>query len=99
MSFQYDTIKERLLVLTSCLYLSTILNDVEPELGVTTLNNIVDNIDQCGQQNIVQSCMFSSTLLGKRLGFMIGLLKKRYILVCNSFLRKPISMDYCLSLL
>ena len=33
---------------------------VEPESslqsGVTMLNNIVDNIEQCGQYNIVQSC-------------------------------------------
>ena len=33
---------------------------VEPESslqsGVTTLNNIVDIIEQCGQHNIVQSC-------------------------------------------
>jgi hypothetical protein len=27
---------------------------VEPESGVTTLNIIVDNCEQCGQQNIVQ---------------------------------------------
>ena len=33
------------------------LNDVvEPESGVTMLKNIVDNCEQCGQQNIVQSC-------------------------------------------
>ena len=43
--------------------LSTILNNeqvVEPEsspqLGVTMLNNIVDNVEQCGQHNIIQSC-------------------------------------------
>jgi hypothetical protein len=37
--------------------LSTILNNiVEPESGVTTLFNIVDNCEQCGQQSIVQSC-------------------------------------------
>ena len=33
---------------------------VEPESslqsGVTMLNNIVDNLEQCGQQNIVQCC-------------------------------------------
>jgi hypothetical protein len=29
---------------------------VEPESGVTTLFNIVDSYEQCGQQNIVQSC-------------------------------------------
>ena len=39
------------------LHLSTILNNtVEPESGVTILFNIVDNCEQCGQQNIVQSC-------------------------------------------
>ena len=27
-----------------------------PQSGVTILNNIVDNIEQCGQHNIVQSC-------------------------------------------
>jgi hypothetical protein len=37
--------------------LSTILNHVvEPESGVTILFNIVDSYEQCGQQNIVQSC-------------------------------------------
>jgi hypothetical protein len=37
--------------------LSTILNNVvEPESGVTILFNIVDSYEQCGQQNIVQSC-------------------------------------------
>jgi hypothetical protein len=40
-----------------CSHLSTILNNiVEPESGVTILFNIVDNCEQCGQQNIVQSC-------------------------------------------
>jgi hypothetical protein len=40
-----------------CSHLSTILNNiVEPESGVTTLFSIVDNCEQCGQQNIVQSC-------------------------------------------
>ena len=40
-----------------CSHLSTILNNiVEPESGVTILFNIVDNYEQCGQQNIVQSC-------------------------------------------
>jgi hypothetical protein len=29
---------------------------VEPESGVTILFNIVDSYEQCGQQNIVQSC-------------------------------------------
>ena len=39
-------------------HLSTILNNniVETESGVTILFNIVDNCEQCGQQNIVQSC-------------------------------------------
>ena len=27
-----------------------------PQSGVTMLNNIVDNIEQCGQHNIAQSC-------------------------------------------
>ena len=27
-----------------------------PQSGVTMLNNIVNNIEQCGQHNIVQSC-------------------------------------------
>ena len=40
-----------------CSMLSAILdNIVAPESGVTMLNNIVNNIEQCGQQNIVQSC-------------------------------------------
>ena len=40
-----------------CSHLSTILNNVvEPESGVTILFNIVDSYEQCGQQNIVQSC-------------------------------------------
>ena len=40
-----------------CTHLSTILNNiVEPESGLTILFNIVDNCEQCGQQNIVQSC-------------------------------------------
>ena len=40
-----------------CSHLSTILNNiVEPESGVTILFNIVDNCEQYGQQNIVQSC-------------------------------------------
>ena len=34
-------------------YTSRILNNiVDPESGVTMLNNIVDNYEQCGQQNI-----------------------------------------------
>jgi hypothetical protein len=40
-----------------CSHLSTILNNVvEPESSVTLLFNIVDSYEQCGQQNIVQSC-------------------------------------------
>ena len=43
-----------------CSMLSTILNKMlglnHPQSGVTMLNNIVDNIEQCGQHNIVQSC-------------------------------------------
>ena len=27
-----------------------------PQSGVTIMNNIVDNIEQCGQHNIIQSC-------------------------------------------
>ena len=30
--------------------------ECSPQSGVTMLNNIVDNIEQCGQHNIVQSC-------------------------------------------
>ena len=29
---------------------------ISPQSGVTILNNIVDNIEQCGQHNIVQGC-------------------------------------------
>ncbi len=37
-----------------CSQLLTILNNIaEPESGVTMLDNIVDNYEQCGQQNIV----------------------------------------------
>ena len=33
------------------------MNDiVQPESGIAILSNIADNIEQCGQQNIVQSC-------------------------------------------
>jgi hypothetical protein len=40
-----------------CSHLSTILNKiVELESGVTILFNIVDSCEQCGQQNIVQTC-------------------------------------------
>ena len=31
-------------------------HESSPQSGVTMLNNIVDNIEQCGQHNIVQSC-------------------------------------------
>ena len=34
-------------------------NIVEHESGVTMLNNIIDNIKQCGQQNSVQSCFIN----------------------------------------
>ena len=30
--------------------------EYSPQSGVTMLNNIVDNIEQCGQHNVVQSC-------------------------------------------
>ena len=30
--------------------------ECSPQSGVTMLNNIVNNIEQCGQHNIVQSC-------------------------------------------
>ena len=42
------------------IYLSHIImnNIIEPESGVTTLNSIVENCEQCGQHNIVQSCLF-----------------------------------------
>ncbi len=36
--------------------LTILSNIVEPKLDVTMLNNIADNIEQCGQQSIVQSC-------------------------------------------
>ena len=36
-------------------------NFAEPELGETMLNNIVDNSEQRGQQNIVQSCCCQGT--------------------------------------
>jgi hypothetical protein len=40
-----------------CPRCSHLLNNiVEPESGVTILLNIVDSYEQCGQQNIVQSC-------------------------------------------
>jgi hypothetical protein len=40
-----------------CSQLSTILNNiVTPESGSTILFNIVDKCEQCGPQNIVQSC-------------------------------------------
>ena len=46
------------------LTLFNVVNNIEQNVesesarksGVTMLNNIVDNIEQCGQHNIVQSC-------------------------------------------
>ena len=41
------------------------MNIAEPGSVVTALNNIVDNIEQCGRQNIVQSNFhehFSATI-------------------------------------
>ena len=35
-----------------------------PQSGVTMLNNIVDNIEQCGQHNIVQSCFQQPSTTG-----------------------------------
>ena len=29
---------------------------ISPQSGVTILNNIIDNIEQCGQHNIVRCC-------------------------------------------
>ena len=44
-------------IVPHCLSLSTTLNNiVEPESGVTMLFNVVNNLEQCGQHNIVQSC-------------------------------------------
>ena len=31
---------------------------ISPQSGVTMLNNIVDNIEQCGQHSIVQGCFY-----------------------------------------
>ena len=31
---------------------------ISPQSGVTMLNNIVDNIEQCGQHNIVEGCFY-----------------------------------------
>ena len=40
-----------------CSQLSTIFfSIVTPDSGSTTLSTIVNNLEQCGQQNIVQSC-------------------------------------------
>ena len=36
-------------------------NIVEPESGVTILFNTVNSLEQCGQQNINCSILFSST--------------------------------------
>jgi hypothetical protein len=42
-------------------------NVVELESGVTILFNIVDSYEQCGQQNIVQSCFHQYTAKTHRL--------------------------------
>ena len=34
----------------------SIISMISPQSGVTMLNNIVNNIEQCGQHNIVQGC-------------------------------------------
>ena len=40
-----------------CSMLSTIwFGVVSPQSGATVLNNVFDDIGQCGQQNIVQTC-------------------------------------------
>ena len=45
-----------------CSQLSTIIfTIVTPDSGSTILFNIVDNCEQCGQQNIVQSCYTAGT--------------------------------------
>ena len=36
---------------------------IKPQSGLTTLNNTVDNIKQCGHQNIVQFCFMSPELV------------------------------------
>ena len=46
-----------------CSKLSTIIVQycwswISPQSGVIMLNNIVDNIEQCGQHNIAQSCFY-----------------------------------------
>ena len=46
-----ETIKENLTFRTKA-----ICREVSLRSGVTMLNNIVDNIEQCWQQNIVQCC-------------------------------------------
>jgi hypothetical protein len=44
----------------STINLSTILNNiVEPESGVTIFFNIVDNCEQCGQQNLFNPVFIS----------------------------------------
>ena len=54
-SLQYNKIEESCAG-PICSQLSTILNNsVEPESGVTMLNNILDNCKQRRQHNIVQS--------------------------------------------
>ncbi len=45
-----------MLYCSHCSQLLTILNNIgKPESGVTTLNIIVDYIEQCGQYNMIQS--------------------------------------------
>ena len=41
-----------------CMYLlyDVVEPESSPQSGVTMLNNIVDNIEQCGQHNTVKSC-------------------------------------------
>ena len=39
-------------------YCSALLRLNQPQSGLTMLNNIVDNYEQCGQHNIVASCFY-----------------------------------------
>ena len=58
MSLQFNRIEQCCAahIVHSC-QLSTMLNNiVETEWHVTILLTIVDNLEQCGQHNIVQSC-------------------------------------------
>ena len=62
-----------------CSQLSPIMNNiVEPESGVTMMNSIVDNIEQCRQQNIVQSCCHLNKLIISSLNIR-GQLYERWI--------------------